>query len=86
MEKNPKKNSKKKFEKFPPEKYVQAAGTHQFTQGQMPGRPGPATDREKFKLRGGRHHICNAQYRFLEAVGVSGRLPAEIWATGKICS
>ena len=26
------------------------------------------------------------QYRFLEAVGVSGRLPAEIWATGKICS
>ena len=27
-----------------------------------------------------------AQYRFLEAVGVSGRLLAEIWATGKICS
>ena len=27
-----------------------------------------------------------AQYRFLEAVGVSGRLHAEIWATGKICS
>ena len=26
------------------------------------------------------------QYRFLEAVGVSGRLHAEIWATGKICS
>ena len=37
---------------------------------------------ERLLLRVG-HRV---QYRFLEAVGVSGRLHAEIWATGKICS
>ena len=42
------------------------------------GFPGP----ERLLIRT-RHRV---QYRFLEAVGVSGRLPAEIWATGKICS
>ena len=34
---------------------VPAPGTRQFTQVQMPGRPGPATDREKLKPARTRH-------------------------------
>ena len=47
-----------------------------------PGKIGGFPRLERLLLRVG-HRV---QYQFLEAVGVSGRLPAEIWAKGKNCS